>query len=66
MERAIPTPYWLVSGYGLRAWRALACLVAVAGFLALNKLRGGGLSLDFAILSAREIVNDCGTASAAL
>jgi Zn-dependent protease with chaperone function len=31
----------------------LACLVAVAGFLALNKLRGGGLSLDFAILAAR-------------
>jgi hypothetical protein len=26
-------PYWLVSGYGLRAWRAIACLTAVlAGF----------------------------------
>jgi uncharacterized protein YjbI with pentapeptide repeats len=28
VERAILTVYWLVSGYGLRAWRALACLVA--------------------------------------
>lgn len=32
-ERSILTVYWLVSGYGLRAWRALACLAAViAGF----------------------------------
>jgi Pentapeptide repeats (9 copies) len=29
VERGILTAYWLVSGYGLRAWRALACLVAV-------------------------------------
>jgi uncharacterized protein YjbI with pentapeptide repeats len=28
-ERAILTLYWLVSGYGLRAWRALATLAAV-------------------------------------
>jgi len=32
-EHGILTAYWLVSGYGLRAWRALACLaVVVAGF----------------------------------
>lgn len=32
-ERGILTLYWLVSGYGLRAWRALACLaVVIAGF----------------------------------
>jgi uncharacterized protein YjbI with pentapeptide repeats len=29
-ERGILTVYWLVSGYGLRAWRALAWLLAVA------------------------------------
>jgi uncharacterized protein YjbI with pentapeptide repeats len=29
-EYAILTLYWLVSGYGLRAWRALASLTAVA------------------------------------
>ena len=28
VERAILTAYWLVSGYGLRAWRALAWLAA--------------------------------------
>jgi uncharacterized protein YjbI with pentapeptide repeats len=28
VERGILTAYWLVSGYGLRAWRALVCLVA--------------------------------------
>jgi hypothetical protein len=28
VERGILTTYWLVSGYGLRAWRALTCLVA--------------------------------------
>lgn len=27
-ERALLTAYWLVSGYGLRAWRALAWLAA--------------------------------------
>jgi uncharacterized protein YjbI with pentapeptide repeats len=33
VERAILTVYWLVSGYGLRAWRALAWLAAMtAGF----------------------------------
>ncbi len=32
-QRALLTAYWLVSGYSLRAWRALAWLaVAVAGF----------------------------------
>jgi uncharacterized protein YjbI with pentapeptide repeats len=32
-ERGILTAYWLISGYGLRAWRALACLtVLTAGF----------------------------------
>jgi hypothetical protein len=29
VERAILTVYWLVSGYGLRAWRALAWLAVV-------------------------------------
>jgi hypothetical protein len=29
VERSILTAYWLVSGYGLRAWRALATLAAV-------------------------------------
>jgi uncharacterized protein YjbI with pentapeptide repeats len=37
VERAVLTGYWLVSGYGLRAWRALAALavvlVAFAGLL---------------------------------
>jgi hypothetical protein len=35
VERGILTAYWLVSGYGLRAWRALACLTAVTALLAL-------------------------------
>jgi hypothetical protein len=43
VERAIPTPYWLVSGYGLRAWRALACLVAVV-ILAAVALRAVGFT----------------------
>ena len=34
VERAILTAYWLVSGYGLRAWRALACLAVVTALLA--------------------------------
>ena len=34
MERGILTAYWLVSGYGLRAWRALAWLAAVTALLA--------------------------------
>jgi uncharacterized protein YjbI with pentapeptide repeats len=37
IERAVLTAYWLASGYGLRAWRALAALtvvlVAFAGLL---------------------------------
>ncbi len=35
VERGILTAYWLVSGYGLRAWRAVACLTAVTAFLAI-------------------------------
>jgi hypothetical protein len=35
VERAILTAYWLVSGYGLRAWRAVACLAVVTALLAL-------------------------------
>jgi uncharacterized protein YjbI with pentapeptide repeats len=42
VERGVLTAYWLVSGYGLRAWRALAwlavVLVAFAGLL----VWGGG------------------------
>jgi uncharacterized protein YjbI with pentapeptide repeats len=34
VERGILTAYWLVSGYGLRAWRALACLAVVTALLA--------------------------------
>jgi hypothetical protein len=34
VERAIVTVYWLVSGYGLRAWRALAWLAAVTAVFA--------------------------------
>jgi hypothetical protein len=41
VERAILTVYWLVSGYGLRAWRALAWLAAVtAGFAVAFHLAG--------------------------
>lgn len=29
MERIILTAYWLISGYGLRAWRSLALLALV-------------------------------------
>ena len=35
VERAILTAYWLVSGYGLRAWRAVAWLAVVTALLAL-------------------------------
>ena len=35
VERGILTAYWLVSGYGLRAWRALAWLTVVTVLLAL-------------------------------
>jgi uncharacterized protein YjbI with pentapeptide repeats len=34
VERAILTAYWLVSGYGLRAWRAVAGLAVVTALLA--------------------------------
>jgi hypothetical protein len=41
VERAILTVYWLVSGYGLRAWRALAWLATVtAGFAVAFHLAG--------------------------
>jgi hypothetical protein len=41
VERAILTAYWLVSGYGLRAWRALAWLAALtAGFAVAFHLAG--------------------------
>jgi len=33
-ERGVLTAYWLVSGYGLRAWRAIAWLVALTALLA--------------------------------
>jgi hypothetical protein len=35
VERGILTAYWLLSGYGLRAWRTVACLAVVTGLLAL-------------------------------
>jgi uncharacterized protein YjbI with pentapeptide repeats len=34
VERSILTAYWLVSGYGLRAWRAVAGLAAVTALFA--------------------------------
>jgi len=34
VERGIVTAYWLVCGYGLRAWRALACLAAITALFA--------------------------------
>jgi hypothetical protein len=34
VERGIVTAYWLVSGYGLRAWRALACLAVITALFA--------------------------------
>ena len=36
MERGILTAYWLVSGYGLRAWRAVACLAVVIAVFAIG------------------------------
>jgi hypothetical protein len=39
VERAILWVYWLVSGYGLRAWRALAALAVLIGLV------GAGFSL---------------------
>ena len=35
MERGVLTAYWLVSGYGLRAWRALAWLAGLTAAFAL-------------------------------
>ncbi|MFF3069191.1 pentapeptide repeat-containing protein [Kitasatospora sp. NPDC057936] len=35
VEHCVLTAYWLVSGYGLRAWRALAWLIVVTAILAL-------------------------------
>jgi hypothetical protein len=34
-ERGVLTAYWLVSGYGLRAWRAVACLAVVTAIFAI-------------------------------
>jgi uncharacterized protein YjbI with pentapeptide repeats len=36
VERGILTVYWLVSGYGLRAWRAVAWLAAVTAVFAVG------------------------------
>ena len=41
VERAILTAYWLVSGYGLRAWRAVAGLAVVTALLAFAFHLGG-------------------------
>ncbi|MEU4588597.1 pentapeptide repeat-containing protein [Kitasatospora aureofaciens] len=35
VERCVLTTYWLVSGYGLRAWRAVAWLIVVSAIFAL-------------------------------
>jgi hypothetical protein len=35
VERGILTVYWLVSGYGLRAWRAIVCLAVVTALMAI-------------------------------
>jgi uncharacterized protein YjbI with pentapeptide repeats len=42
VERAVLTGYWLVSGYGLRAWRALAALAVVLVAFAGLLVWGGG------------------------
>jgi uncharacterized protein YjbI with pentapeptide repeats len=34
-ERSVLTAYWLVSGYGLRSWRALGCLAVITGLFAI-------------------------------
>jgi hypothetical protein len=50
VERAALTAYWLVSGYGLRAWRALAALAVVlvsfAGLLVWEGYEDAGSSPD--------------------
>jgi Pentapeptide repeats (9 copies) len=33
-ERGVLTAYWLVSGYGLRSWRAITCLAAITALFA--------------------------------
>jgi uncharacterized protein YjbI with pentapeptide repeats len=40
-ERAVLWLYWLVSGYGLRAWRALAALALVIGLVGVGFSRVG-------------------------
>ncbi len=40
VERWLLTAYWLVSGYGLRAWRAIASLAVVIGVASLCFIRG--------------------------
>ncbi|RJL35895.1 hypothetical protein D5H75_03755 [Bailinhaonella thermotolerans] len=40
-ERLLLWLYWLVSGYGLRAWRALAAMLAVVAALALGMAHAG-------------------------
>jgi hypothetical protein len=42
VERGVLTAYWLVSGYGLRAWRALAALAVVLVAFAGLLVWGGG------------------------
>jgi hypothetical protein len=50
VERAVLTAYWLVSGYGLRAWRALTALavvlIAFAGLLAWKGYEDAAASPD--------------------
>ncbi|MGO9277741.1 MAG: pentapeptide repeat-containing protein [Streptosporangiaceae bacterium] len=41
VERGILTAYWLVSGYSLRAWRAVVCLAVVTAILAFAFYRVG-------------------------
>lgn len=41
VERVILTAYWLVSGYGLRAWGAVAALAAITALLAVAFHRVG-------------------------
>jgi len=44
-ERGVLTVYWLVSGYGLRAWRAMAALVVLAVIIT-TALVGLGLAVS--------------------
>jgi hypothetical protein len=36
LGRGVLIAYWLVSGYGLRAWRAIACLAVVTAIFAIG------------------------------